>query len=155
MSFEAAAAWAPIPPLVVEASLFLNDSRLVRPAPAFAAADEQELPNIPHLGARVAATYFARLDDRTELTVNGSLRYVGASKLGIGDPLDLSQGRYVNASIGARVSRGAIGLSFDIANLTDARGNRFAFGNPFGVANGDQITPMVPRRLRFGIDARF
>lgn len=155
LSVEAEAAWAPVPPLMVEASLFLNDSRLVRPAPNLTAADERELPNIPHLGARVAATYSARLDYRTQLTLNSSLRYVGVSKLGIGDPLNLSQGRYVNASIGARLSRGAIGLSLDIANLADARGNRFAFGNPFGVANGDQITPMVPRRLRLGIDARF
>ena len=80
---------------------------------------------------------------------------MGRSKLGIGEPLDLAQGRFVNASIGARLSRGAVGFSLDIANLADARGNRFAFGNPFGVASGDQITPMVPRRVRIGIDARF
>jgi iron complex outermembrane recepter protein len=155
LSFEAEAAWAPIPPLLVEASLFLNDSQLIRPAPSLAAADERDLPNIPHLGARIAASYAVRFDARTRLTVNGSLRYVGASRLGIGDPLDLAQGRYVNASIGARLSRGPVGLSLDIANLADARGNRFAFGNPFGVASGDQITPMVPRRVRIGIDARF
>ncbi|MCY7279448.1 MAG: TonB-dependent receptor [Sphingomonas bacterium] len=155
LSFETQAAWTIIPSVTLETSLFLNDSRLVRPTSTFAATDERELPNIPHVGARVAASYSVRLDPRTRINLSGNLRYVGGSKLGIGDLVDLSQGRYLTTSIGARLSHRDIGLSLDIANLTDARGNRFAFGNPFGIANGDQITPLVPRRLRLGFDVRF
>lgn len=155
LSFEAQASWRVSEALNVEAAVFLNDSRLARPEPDFAAADERELPNIPHLGARIAASYRARIGRHTELTLDGAARYVGASRLGIGAPLDVAQGRYVNTSIGARLSRGAIGLSLDVSNLLDVRGNRFAFGNPFGVKMQNQITPLVPKRVRVGIDLRF
>ena len=155
LSFEAQADWRITSTLTVEAALFLNDSRLAKPAAGFAAADERELPNIPHMGARIAASYRMRIDGRTELTIDGAARYVGASQLGIGEPLNVSQGRYVNSSMGARLSRGMIGLSFDINNLLDVRGNRFAFGNSFGIAQRNQITPLVPRRVRVGIDLRF
>lgn len=155
LSFEALASWTISKALNVEAALFLNDSRLAKPAPDFAAADELELPNIPRLGARIAAGYRARVDHRTELTIDGAARYVGASRLGIGAPLDIPQGKYVNTSIGARLSRGAIGLSVDVTNLLDVHGNRFAFGNPFGIEQRNQITPLVPRRVRVGVDVRF
>lgn len=155
LSFEAQAGWRISKALTLEAALFLNNSRLAKPAPSFAAADERELPNIPHVGARVAASYRIWVDRHTELTLDGTARYVGESQLGIGEPLEASQGGYVNTSIGARLSRGAVGLSFDVTNLGNVRGNRFAFGNPFGIAQQNQITPLVPRRIRAGIDLRF
>lgn len=155
LSFEAQVSWGISKALNLDAALFFNDSRLAKPAPDFATADELELPNIPHLGARIAARYRARIDKRTEVTIDGAARYVGASLLGIGEPLDVSQGKYVNTSIGARLSRGAIGMSIDVANLLDARGNRFAFGNPFGIAQRNQVTPLIPRRVRVGVDFRF
>lgn len=91
----------------------------------------------------------------SELTVDGAIRYVGESHLGIGFPLDVSQGKYFNTSIGARLTRGAIGLSIDMTNVADVRGNRFAYGNPFGIEQRNQITPLVPRRVRVGLDFRF
>ena len=155
LSFEAQADWRVSDALTLDLTLFLNDSKLAKPTPSFAVADEHELPNIPHLGARLAASYRARIDRHTELTFDGAARYVGASKLGIGEPLDVAQGKYVNTSIGARLSRGPIGLSVDVNNLLDVRGNRFAYGNPFGIAQRNQITPLVPRRVRVGVDLRF
>ena len=155
LSFEVLANWTVSKAFDVETALLVNDSRLTKPAPDYAAANERELPNIPHVGARIAATYRARIDHRTELTIDGAARYVGASRLGIGAPLDVPQGKYVNTSIGARLSRGAVGISVDVANLLDVRGNRFAFGNPFGIARRNQVTPLVPRRVRVGVDVRF
>jgi iron complex outermembrane receptor protein len=46
-------------------------------------------------------------------------------------------------------------VSLGIVNLTDVYGNSFAFGNPFGLAQGNQITPLRPRSVRLGIDVRF
>ncbi|MEO7241234.1 MAG: TonB-dependent receptor [Sphingomicrobium sp.] len=155
LSFEAQAGWRISPALNLEAALFLNDSKLSRPASSFVTADERELPNIPHVGARLAGSYRTRIDPNTELTIDGAVRYVGASKLGIGDPLEVAQGKYFNTSVGARLAYGAIGLSLDVTNLSDVRGNRFAFGNPFGLEQRNQITPLVPRRVRIGLDVRF
>jgi hypothetical protein len=154
-SFEAKASWRIASSLTLDASVFLNSSRLAKPAPGFAAADERNLPNIARAGGRLAASYQRRLDARTALTLDGAIRYVGHSELGIGAPLDVTQGNYLDTAIGGRLSRGALGLSVDVTNLTDVRGNRFSYGNPFGIELRDQVTPLVPRRLRVGIDVRF
>ena len=154
-SFEAKASWRIASSLSLDASLFLNSSRLAKPAPGFAAANERNLPNIARAGGRVAASYQRRLDTRTALTLDGAIRYVGHSELGIGAPLDVSQGNYIDTAIGGRLSRGPFGLSIDVTNLADSRRNRFSYGNPFGIELRNEVTPMVPRRIRLGIDARF
>lgn len=154
-SFEAQASWRIAPPLTLEASLFLNASRLAKPAPDFAAANERDLPNIAHAGGRLAASYRHRFSARTGLTLDGAIRYIGPSELGIGAPLDVSQGDYLDTAIGGRLTLGTFGFTFDLTNLANARGNRFSYGNPFGIEQRNQITPIVPRRVRLGIDVRF
>jgi outer membrane receptor protein involved in Fe transport len=153
--FEAEASWRLTPTLRLEAAAFVNSSALSRPVPAFAAADERDLPNIPGEGARAALHFETPLGRRVILAVDGALRYVGHSQLGIGPPLDLRQGGYADGQLGARLDFGRFGLSVDLDNVADARGNRFAFGNPFSIAGRDQLTPLRPRTLRIGFDAAF
>lgn len=154
-TFEVQAVWVPWGHLQLEGSAFVNSSRLAKPMPRFADANERELPNIPHLGGRIGATYAHQFDGRTTMRLNGALRYVGSSDLGIGFPLDVSQGKYLDTSLHGRLARGPVGLSIDVDNLFNERGNRFAFGNPFTIDRQDQVTPMVPRRVRVGIDFSF
>ena len=89
------------------------------------------------------------------LGLTGSVRYVGKSRLGVAPPLDLKQGGYTQADVGARLDFGRIGVSLDVTNLADVRGNRFSLGNPFSVTDGDQVTPLRPRTLRLGSRRRF
>ncbi len=154
-SFEASASWRTTTALTLDALLFVNASRLAKPAPQFAAADERDLPNIARAGGRLAATYKHRFDNQVGLTINSAVRYVGHSELGIGAPLDVSQGGFVDTAIGARLARGAFGLSVDVTNLPDTRGNRFSYGNPFGISLRNQVTPLLPRKIRLGIDLQF
>jgi hypothetical protein len=88
-------------------------------------------------------------------TAEVSLRYIGESRLGVGPFLDFKQGNNLTVDIGTHVESGGIGLSLGIANLTDVQGNSFAFGNPFGLSRGDQMTPLRPRSIRLGADFRF
>jgi hypothetical protein len=88
-------------------------------------------------------------------SVDGSVRYVGKSQLGIGPPIDIQQGGYVDGELGARLDFGRFGLSLDVTNVGDVRSNRFSFGNPFAVADRTQVTPLRPRAARIGIDAAF
>jgi hypothetical protein len=141
--------------LRVEATAFLNESALSEPDPAFAAADERDLPNVGRAGGSLTAQYRVPLASGIAVEMGGGLRYVGASRLGIGEPLDLRQGDYLDSRIGARLDFGRFGLSLDIDNLGDARGNRFALGNPFGIDERNQTTPLRPRTVRFGFDAAF
>src|SRR6185503_7916637 len=48
--FELDATWRATPSLSLDAALFLNSSALTDPVPAFAAADERDLPNIAGAG---------------------------------------------------------------------------------------------------------
>lgn len=152
---ELGARWQPDAGLRFEAAAFINESSLAKPAPPFAAAEEHDLPNIALAGGRLAAHYEVALGPSLDLSMDGSLRYVGASRLGIGEPIDIRQGDYFDSQLGTRLDFGSFGVSLDIDNLTDTRGNRFSFGNPFTVGEGNQVTPLRPRTVRLGLDAAF
>lgn len=152
---EARIGWAPLAALTLDGGLFLNDSELRHPAPDFTSSDEAELPNIARAGGRIRATWRTRLSDRIGLTIDTAVRYVGKSELGIAPPLAIPQGDFTEASAGARLDFGRLGVSLDISNLSDSRGNRFSFGNPFSVDQGRQTTPLRPRTVRLGFDAHF
>jgi iron complex outermembrane receptor protein len=155
LGFEIEASWRATRSLSFDISAFLNSSSLSSPAPAFAAADERDLPNIADAGGRVAVHYSMTLSPTLSLQLDGAARYVGHSQLGIGPPIDIRQGGFAEAQLGGRLDFGRFGMSLDVDNLTDARGNRFAFGNPFTVADRMQITPLRPRTIRIGFDADF
>jgi outer membrane receptor protein involved in Fe transport len=152
---EANASWRVTPALSLEAAAFINESALSHPDPAFVSAQDRDLPNIPGAGARAAAHVRTALSPRLSLGLDAALRYVGRSHLGIGAPIDLIQGGFVDGQIGGRLDFGRFGLSLDVDNVADARGNRFSFGNPFSVAGGLQTTPLRPRTVRLGFDASF
>jgi len=155
IGLEGEVSWQPLSGVTLSAAVFTNLSRLYAPDPQFARPEPQPLPNVAEDGARIAANWRAKFASGTTLASEVSLRYVGESRLGVGPLLDFRQGNYLVADIGARLDLGKIGFSLNIANLTDVRGNSFAFGNPFTLAQGNQITPLRPRSLRIGFDARF
>ena len=89
----------------------------------------------------------------SELTVAGNARYVGRSRLGVGPVLDLPYGNYVETGLTSALRFSRYELSLTVDNVLDTRGNRFAIGNPFGVAYRDEATPLRPRRIRIGAKA--
>ncbi|MDB5697346.1 MAG: TonB-dependent receptor [Alphaproteobacteria bacterium] len=152
---EAEISWRASREFQLDIATFINDSALVSPRAEFADADERDLPNISMAGARVSGRFVTEVSATTTLAIDGSLRYFGKSRLGIGPILDIPQGDFVESRAGARLDFGRFGLSLDVTNLGDVEGNRFSFGNPFGVAGRTQVTPLRPRTVRIGVDARF
>lgn len=170
-TIEAAAGAAPFSGARVEAAATFNDSVIDEPsaslvrtlsqglvADAAAARAEvlarlRQIPNIARVTARLGASFDGAIAARA-LKVDGWLRYVGKSRLGVGPVLGQSQGDYVDSGVSARVALGSIGVSVGVANLLDARGNRFALGTPFATGH-DQVTPLRPRTVRLGVDAAF
>jgi outer membrane receptor protein involved in Fe transport len=141
--------------LRAEAALFVNKSRLTRPAAFLMAGEDPALPNVAKAGGRLALVFETPVTDRFTLSGDATVRYVGHSRLGIGPALGFLQGGYVDTSARARIGSERIGLSLTLSNLLDARGDRFALGNPFDVAAGRQTVPLRPRTLRIGVDASF
>lgn len=147
-------AWQATSTLSLELSAFGTTSKLDRPTPEFQGDTEGNLPNVADSGGRLTARFEPWIAN-TKITLDGSVGYIGTSYLGVRAPFDLSQGDYFDTAIGARAEFGRWGLSLDIQNLMDSRANRFSYGNPFSVAEGNQRTPLRPRTVRIGINASF
>ncbi|QNQ10859.1 TonB-dependent receptor [Sphingomonas alpina] len=147
--------WRLSPTVTITGAAFLNDSNLYAPEPEFSGSGMRVLPNVPRNGIRLVTGWRGNIGSGMSLTGEASLRYVGESWLGIGPLLDIPQGHYTVGDVGGRVEFGKFGFSLDITNLGDVRGNSFAFGNPFGLARRDQMTPLRPRTVRLGLYTRF
>ncbi len=160
------------PALRIEGAVSYNDSRIDEPSSARVSdlfeslaaeptitraqllARLSQIPNIARVTARAGAVYRHRLSGTKDIKIDGWVRYVGSSRLGVGPVLGQSQGSYLDSGITARLGLGALGLTAGITNLADVRGNRFALGTPFTTGR-DQVTPLRPRTLRVGVDAAF
>ncbi|WP_320451141.1 TonB-dependent receptor [Sphingomonas sp. CFBP8993] len=154
--------------LRIEAAVSYNDSHIDEPsnARAFALMDGQaadramilarlsQIPNIARITGRTGIVYHGTIAGGRDLRVDGWLRYVGASRLGVGPMLGELQGNYLDSGLTARLGFEAFGVTAGITNLADTRGNRFALGTPFTTGR-DQVTPLRPRTLRIGLDAAF
>lgn len=146
--------WRLSPGVAVSAAAFLNESGLQAES-AIADQDDDTLPNIARDGLRVGLEARTEISPGVTLTGDASMRYVGESQLGTGPLLGVTQGDYLVVDLGGRLAFGDFGLSLDIANLGNARANTFAYGNPFGLQQRDQMTPLRPRTIRLGIDVSF
>jgi outer membrane receptor protein involved in Fe transport len=162
LSIGAAATWRPVDRLKLEAAVYLNDSKVTARAPILTMVSDSveaqafdRLPNIADTTARLGFDYRIALSDALDLELQGFGHYVGKSILGVGPILGRPQGDYLDTGLEAGIALGAMRFSLSLANLFDARGNRFALGSPFQIRDGDQITPQKPRSVRVGVEFAF
>ena len=149
-SFELRAGWRPVPGLSLEVAALFNDSRVVDPYPGIMIQPASSLPNVADVGARGAMDYQFALGPDLDLRVGGSIRYVGASVLGVGPILGEKQGEVTDISLGARLEHGPHAFTLNVTNLLDEAGNRFSLGSPFTLIENPQVTPLRPRSVRLG-----
>ncbi|WP_436805772.1 TonB-dependent receptor [Sphingomonas sp. DT-51] len=170
-TIEATAGVVPLAGVRVEAAVTFNDSEidepsadLVRALAAGVASDAadtraqvlarlRQIPNIARITTRLGISYDGQVGARA-LRLDGWLRYVGRSRLGVGPVLGQAQGDYLDNGLTARLALGPMALTASVTNLVDERGNRFALGTPFTTGR-EQVTPLRPRTLRLGVDASF
>jgi len=154
-SFAVTGGWRPVAGLSLDAALVVNDSRVTDVRPSLLAIPMRRIPNVARYTGRVGIDYRADLSRDLELRLGASARYTGRSRLGVGPVLGEAQGDYFDTSLTARVGTPRRGLTLALTNLADSVGNRFAFGTPFEALDPARITPLRPRTIRLGIDARF
>ncbi|MEP3080235.1 TonB-dependent receptor [Parasphingorhabdus sp.] len=164
--------WRPLPGLSIEASAIWSDSRLTEPAETIVVSDPEaeftqdlpegavvvqsdNLPNVSDFSGRLAIGYTSALSDDIDLSLSAWGRYTGESRLGIGSILDVKQGDFIDTGLSASVDFGRRSIWLEASNIFNATGNRFALGSPFTLPFGDQITPLRPRTIRIGFDAKF
>jgi iron complex outermembrane receptor protein len=152
---DAEITWRLSPALTLTGAAFVNNSKLYAAEADFGTSEEQTLPNVPRNGTRAAATWQKTIAEGVNLSADVSVRYIGQSRLGVGPVLNIPQGQYAVGDMGGRLGLDRFGVSLDIDNIGDVRANSFAFGNPFSVAEHNQMTPLRPRTIRLGFDVRF
>lgn len=118
------------------------------------AARSMQVPNIAQFAGRAGLAWNRALGPDLRLTANAWASYVGKSRLGIGPELGEAQGDYFDSGADVRIGNALRGLTLAVTNIANTRGNRFSLGTPFGTGR-EQMTPLRPRTLRLGFDARF
>ena len=147
LGFETEFAYRPLDGLTLQGNFFWNNSILARQGPPIAVG-EGVLPGAPDVTASVLARYDFHIGRVSDGFVGINYSYVGVSYLGFGEATPSMGGyRVLNARTGLANGRWELALFAD--NLTDDRGNTFAFGNPFDLARSPQVTP--PRPRTFGL----
>ena len=156
-TLDAKLAWRATDQLALEAAAVVNDSLVTDPRElSIINADRNgPLPNVARVNARLAATFQEYVPGLGDMRLSAAGRYVGRSRLGLGGVLAQEQGDWWDISVGASVQSGAHRFNLGISNLLDSVGNRFSFGSPFLIWKMRQITPLPPRTLRVGWEARF
>lgn len=147
---EATVDWTPWRGLSLSGSGLFTDNHVTGAIADQSRPGNRRLPDTPPFGGHGDITYRWRAGGLAP-HVGASVTVVGHSVLGTGDLLDVRQGGYALLSAAAGVRRGRLDWTLDLDNLTNATPDRFAFGNPFGLAARDQRTPAQPRSLRIGI----
>lgn len=154
LTFEAAADWAVTRDIRLRGAFVVNRSRLIDPTPEFVSSDERPLPASPSLTGMGRAAWAHKYGSH-ELRADIHMRYVGRSRLGVGPQLDIPYGNFFETGATGAIAFKRVELSLGIDNLLDAKGNRFAIGNPFAIAARDEATPIRPRTVRLGLSTTF
>jgi iron complex outermembrane receptor protein len=152
---EATLAWTPVSRLRVDASGLLAHSSLTHPAPTFGLQGGDPLPDTPGASGSITVSWAPPVDATDRLRINLSGRHQGPSRLGAGPLLNVDQRGYTVADLELRLLRGRRTLALQLDNLANARGDRFAIGDPFQFRREDQYTPLRPRTLRVVLSTSF
>ncbi|MEZ5921950.1 MAG: TonB-dependent receptor [Parvularculaceae bacterium] len=135
----------PFDGLEASLSLFWNDPELLEANPFLGAKRGDALPNIPEISAGFSVAYDFPISGPWRGVADATFSYVGKSYLTFAQSDAPTMGEYASANlrIGARRDRLSAGLF--AKNITNSRGNTFAFGNPFSISAAQQETPLRPR----------
>jgi iron complex outermembrane receptor protein len=148
---EASADWAILPGLSITGALFANHSRLTDPIEALAAQKNEPLPDTPRLAVTGGATRRWAGAAGAEWSLSAVGRYTSRSRVGVGERLNMAQGGYARFDIAGGWQRDGLAIGLALDNLANVRGDRFALGNSFGLADRNQRTPERPRTARISV----
>jgi outer membrane receptor protein involved in Fe transport len=152
---ETTGSWIPVAGLMLTAAAFVNDTRLSTDDGAPAQLRVNRVPNTPALAASGGIGYDWHVGDGGSAAIGLDGRYVGPSTVGTLAPFDLRQRGFgtVGARAAWRQDRGGRNWrwSLSVDNLLNAKGDRFASGNPFAATFRDIYTPLRPRSVRLGL----
>ncbi|KQY92301.1 TonB-dependent receptor [Caulobacter sp. Root1455] len=137
--------------LQLGANLLFNSPELEKANPAFPVRKDVSLAGVPHRAGGVTIHYDRPLGSDLTLELDGRYAYVGHSRLTFDAATAPLMGDYATGrlAVGLATPRWRSTLALD--NPTNARGDTFAYGNPFSLRSTDQVTPLRPRTLSLSV----
>lgn len=155
LNLDAAFSFKPFADLKLLAGVSFN-KKYIRPyGPGYEGLVVGEFASIPNVSGYADATWSRALSADCALQLEGRLSYIGRSRLGPDDLHSLVQGRILASTAIASIAHRNYAVSLSVDNLANRRGNLFAYGNPFSVRDGRQITPQRPRTVTIALHAGF
>lgn len=110
------------------------------------------LPGAPPISAGGLLSYERPAFGDWNLRLVGQATYIGRSRVSF-DATQSSMGNYTRTKLSAELTGKHFGVQVYMINPLDARGDTFAFGNPFNPDQTRQITPQRPRTVGMTISA--
>lgn len=150
---EIEANWKPTTDLEIRANALLADPRITHPSAAFNSRGDAGLPGVPSVSANVNVAWRKPVGWGLTGFVDGSVAYVGDSRLTFDAERRYRMGDYVTGrvSTGFEADRWAV-IAF-VENPFNVASNTFSFGDPFRLPEALATTPLRPRTV--GITLRF
>lgn len=148
------ASWRVTEELDISGSMFFNDSLLTIDAPNLIGVGSDVIPNVASTGAQFSLDYVLGEWRGEPVRLGADLRYVGASRFGVGPQLDVPHGGYLRAELTARVGGPRRALSLRISNPFDIDGTRYGIGSPYRLYEPETV-PLRPMSVRLGFESDF
>ncbi|MBS0333427.1 MAG: TonB-dependent receptor, partial [Proteobacteria bacterium] len=139
----------------ISANLLVDDPELSHANPAFPARPELGLAGAPSAMGAVSLHHEWPRADGSGFSIDGRLAYVGASHLTFDERTSPRMPAYVTGRLALSWRVGAWRLGAAVENPANTRGDTFAYGNPFTVRGGQQVTPLRPRTITLRLGKSF
>jgi outer membrane receptor protein involved in Fe transport len=142
--------------LSVQASGLWASSRITNPnTPDFALEVISSLPGVPKISGGLVAVYQRPLPRNLTLRLVGEASYVGGSALSFDASKPSQMGEYARTKLSAQLAGRRWNATLFVTNPTNARGDTFAYGNPFTFGTVRQSTPQRPRTVGLRLTADY
>lgn len=117
------------------------------------ALDDTRLPVVPVYTARIGLRHgFEVLGGAASL--GGDMRQIGPGRLSFNPDLDRRIAPRLETRVAGEIRWPRLVAAIRIDNLTGARSDTYAYGNPLRLAAGEQFVPMRPRTILFSVGIR-
>jgi outer membrane receptor protein involved in Fe transport len=146
----------PLDRLTIQLGALFTTPELHEVDPTFAAGrSDFTLPGVPRRSINGLMSYDIPLGDKRSLGVDATALYVGHSNLFFGPQGSATMGDYLDARLGATLKTPSWTIGLTVDNPANTRADTFAFGNPFSLGAGPQMTPLRPRTLKITVGRAF
>lgn len=139
--------WKPTSTIEIRANALLAQPRITDPSPSFNSRGDAGLPGVPAVSANINMAWRKPVGFGLEGFVEGSLAYVGDSRLTFDAERKYRMGDYVTGRISTGLETDGWAVVAFVDNPLNTTANTFSFGDPFRLPEALATTPLRPRTI--------